>query len=113
MHVPRLMWDNPQPPLKEEKFQERDQLHYELLLLLAEFLANERNVDALVEWINKNIRRKIPQRSEILAPARRQILSLCETVGLAEPLRFTLVPIHSPCVLIHWKKSSVYIMIYR
>lgn len=43
MHLPRLLWDNPQPPLKEECLSRRDGLRQDLLLLMAEFLTGKRD----------------------------------------------------------------------
>ena len=106
MHLPRIGLENPQPPLKDEKLKERDWLRRTLLLMLAEFLTGKRNIQGLVYWVNRWIRRKI-SRSEILSKAKEQMKNLCTTLVWKEPMRFTLVPIHSPCVLKHWRYQAL------
>ncbi|CAG2211269.1 tatD [Mytilus edulis] len=103
IHLPRIMWDNPQPPVRQERLAEVHQLRGNVLQYLSECLTGHSSMTELIRWANNNIARMIPKRSEILSNARIQMEGLCEELKWRKPDWYALRPIVSPCVLAHWR----------
>ncbi|CAC5382858.1 unnamed protein product [Mytilus coruscus] len=102
------MWNNPQQPVKKEKLAEVNQLRAKNQEYLSECLTGRSSMTELVRWANNNIARMIPRRNEILFKARIQMEGLCDKLRWSEPDRYTLLPIASPCVLIHWRYQVLF-----
>ena len=103
MHLPRVMWDNPQPPVKDEKINEWNHQRADVLRYLSECLTESRNVWDLARWTRGQLRHLIPRYSQILPRGRIQMENLCDTMRWHKPSRYRLVPVYSPCILIHWR----------
>lgn len=107
-HLPRVMWDNPQPPVRDDKVRDWDRIRGEILLYLAECITGCRSVWELVNWVNGMPHSKIPRRSQILGKARNQMTRLCDLYQWEVPNTFVLRPVISPCILIHWRYQVVF-----
>ncbi|VDI44008.1 Hypothetical predicted protein [Mytilus galloprovincialis] len=108
IHMPRIMWDNPQPPVRQERLAEVHQLRGNVLQYLSECLTGHSSMTELIRWANNNIAKMIPKRSEILSNARIQMEGLCEELKWRKPDRYALRPIVSPCVLVHWRYQVLF-----
>lgn len=108
MHMPRLMWDNPQPPVREDKIAIRDNLRGELLQFLADCITGWGSVQDLVTWINNKGKHIIPKRSRAITKALVQMQSLAGQMKWPEPSWSSLTPVVSPCQLIHWRFQAVF-----
>ncbi|CAC5388954.1 unnamed protein product [Mytilus coruscus] len=108
IHLPRIMWDNPQPPVKQERLAEVYQMRANVLQYLSECLTGRSSMNKLVRLAHNNIARMIPRRSEILSKAMIQMEGLCDELKWRKPDRYTLLPIVSPCVLIHWRYQVLF-----
>ncbi|VDI80333.1 Hypothetical predicted protein [Mytilus galloprovincialis] len=89
IHMPRIMWDNPQPPVRQERLAEVHQLRGNVLQYLSECLTGHSSMTELIRWANNNIAKMIPKRSEILSNARIQMEGLCEELKWRKPDRGT------------------------
>ncbi|VDI60339.1 Hypothetical predicted protein [Mytilus galloprovincialis] len=85
--MPRIMWDNPQPPVRQERLAEVHQLRGNVLQYLSECLTGHGSMTELIRWANNNIAKMIPKRSEILSNARIQMEGLCEELKWHKPDR--------------------------
>jgi hypothetical protein len=53
MHFPRIMWDNPQPPMKAEKIDDLIIIRREALVYLTQCILGKSSVFALMRWVNE------------------------------------------------------------
>lgn len=102
-HLPRIVWDNPQPPIKEEKLGEWTEGRYQLLLFLSRALVGSERVEDLVRWAEEVLSPLVPVQSQILDQSQQQMRSLSRWMRWVDPGQFQLRPINSPSVLIHWR----------
>ena len=106
MHLPRVMWDNPQPPVREDKLDELNEIRAQVLLFLSECLTGKKSVQELVDWVNRRTRPLVPRRSKILHRARLQMYNRSTLMRWNKPNRYSLVPLNAPSVLIHWRHQA-------
>lgn len=98
-HLPRIVLDNPQPPIKEEWTEWR----YQLLLFLSRALVGSERVEDLVRWAEEVLSPLVLVQSQILDQSQQQIRHLSRWMRWVDPVQFHLQPINSSSVLIHWR----------
>lgn len=101
-----VIWDNPQPSVRLDKEDEVHRLRADILRYLSECIVGWRSLDDLVNWIHQQ-RRMIPRSCRIIPRARDQMRSLARSLGWEDPEWFTMIPVNSPAVLIHWRYQAV------
>lgn len=52
-HLPRFVWDNPQPPITEDKVGEWTEGRYQVLLYLSRALVGSEMVEDFVFWVEE------------------------------------------------------------
>lgn len=64
-HVPRIVWDNPQPLLKEDNVGESTEGKYQLLLFLSRALVGSERAEDLVRWAEEVLSPLVPLVSNL------------------------------------------------
>ena len=105
MHLPRIMWDNPQPPVKAEKIDDLNIIRREALVYLTQYILGKSSVFALMRWVNELGYPLIPRKSQIVHKSFVQMNSLSTSVYWPTP-RNRLIPMHSQSILIHWRYQA-------
>jgi hypothetical protein len=100
-HLPRILWDNPQPPIRDTKTDEWTEWRYQLLLFLARVLDDSDSVDDSVKWTEVFATPHVPSQSKILDRGQEQLRKLSRWMRWSDPGTFQLTPMNSPSVLIH------------
>jgi len=53
IHLPRIRWDNPQPPIKKEKIDDLNIIRREALVYFTQCILGKSSVFALMRWVNQ------------------------------------------------------------
>lgn len=98
MHLPRVMWDNPNPPVKQNKYHNLNNIRGKVLLFLTQKIVGSKSVLKRVESL-------IPKKAVLLGRQIEQMRSLTTTMRWQRPVynRYTLYPPNHTSVLIHWR----------
>ena len=102
MHLPCIIWDNPQPPVKAEKIDDLNIIRREALVYLIQCILGKSSVFALMRWVNELGYPLIPWKSQIVHKSFVQMNSLSASVYWPTP-RNRLIPMNSQSILIHWR----------
>lgn len=105
MHLPRFMWHNPQPPIKDEKIDEANVIRREALVYLTQCILGKSSVFALMRWVNQLGYPLIPRKSQIVNKSYVQMYTLAQLCNWPVP-RNRLIPMNSPSLLIHWRYQA-------
>ena len=110
MHLPRLMWDNISPPVRQEKYEALNRLRFHLLRFLAKKLTGSGSIDDLLRWCQS--RSLVPKRAKLLGRHIDQMRSLTDTMGWVRPKPYNyydLIEPNHPSVLIHWRYQVAFL----
>ena len=105
MHLPRVMWDNPNPPVKQNKYHNLNNIRGKVLLFLTQKIVGSKSVLDLLDWCIKRVESLIPKKAVLLGRQIEQMRSLTTTMRWQRPVynRYTLYPPNHTSVLIHWR----------
>ena len=105
MHLPRVMWDNINPPVKPEKYDELNKIRAQVLLFLAQTIVGSADIYKLLCWVVNRPYPLIPKRSVAIARHIEQMRDFTHTMCWNRPVynRYTLYPPNHTSVLIHWR----------
>lgn len=105
MHLPRVMWDNPNPPVKQNKYHNLNNIRGKVLLFLTQKIVGSKSVLDLLDWCIKWVESLIPKKAVLLGRQIEQMRSLTTTMRWQRPVynRYTLYPPNHTSVLIHWR----------
>lgn len=107
-HMPRILWDNPQPPVREDRVSQWTEWRYQALLFLARCIVQSERVEDLERWTQERLTPAVPVQCQILDNSQDQMRLLARWMYWRDPGRFELVPPNSPCVLIHWRYQVLF-----
>ena len=105
MHLPRVMWDNPNPPVKQNKYHDLNNIRGKVLLFLTQKIVGTKSLLDLLNWCTNRVVSLIPKKAVILGRQIEQMRSLTTTMRWQRPVynRYTLYPPNHTSVLIHWR----------
>jgi hypothetical protein len=105
MHLPRVMFDNSNPPVKQDKYHDLNNIRGNVLLFLTQKIVGTKSLLDLLDWCTKRVASLIPKKAVLLGRQIEQMRSLIPTMRWQRPVynRYTLyLPKHTS-VLIHWR----------
>jgi hypothetical protein len=105
MHLPRIIWDNPQPPVKAEKIEDLNIIRREALVYLTKCILGKSSVVALMRWGNELGYPLIPRKYHIVDKSFVQMNSLSASVYWSTP-RNILISMNYQSILVHWRDQA-------
>ena len=102
-NLPRILWDDPLPPIREDRVGMWTEWRYQILLFLAKCLVPSGKIQDLLEWCTEVLTPRISLQCQILERSQDQMKALSKWMYWPNPEKFQLVPPNSMSALIHWR----------
>ena len=105
MHLPRVMWDNPNPPVRQSRYDQLNRIRWKVLLFLCHKIVGTHSLFDLLAWCEERVDTLIPRRAVMLGRQIEQMRSLTTTMKCQRPVynRYTVYPPNHTSVLIQWR----------
>ena len=80
MHLSRVMWDNPNTPVKQNKYHDLNNIRGKVLLFLTQKIEGTKSLLDLLDWCTNRVVSLIPKKAVILGRQIEQMRSLTTTM---------------------------------